>query len=143
MSKDRFTKFMQMEIDKINDHLPAKPLPLNLILKMKEPVYKLRDGDLTSLDLDEIEKIKELIPEKFWNQVLLPIIIIRRRDLGTAAFTVGGSDANLYIIQSIFEELPDFDMWKLSKSDKPKVFYRPHIRDIRKSYPTVTVIGFT
>jgi uncharacterized protein (UPF0216 family) len=131
-----------MEIDKINNHLPAKPLPLHLLLRMDEPVYKLRDGELTSIDPKEIDRIKELIPNRYWSSVLLPIIIIRRRDLGQSAFTVGGSEQNLYIIQSLFDELPPFEVWKVT-AEKNKVFYRPHIREIRKSYPTASVIGFS
>jgi len=139
---DKLSRFLQAEIDQINTHLPAKPVPLSLILKMKEPGYRLRDGQFSNFNDDEIELIKELIPEKYWRQVLLPIIIIRRRDLGQSAYTVGGSDPNRYIIESIFDELPSFELWRLEK-EETRIFYKPHIRQIRKKYKSTTVIGFT
>jgi len=140
---DRLSRFLQTEIDQINTHLPAKPIQLSLILKMKQPKYKLRDGQFSDFNSDEIESIKEIIPEKYWKQVLLPIIILRRRDLGAGAFTVGGTDPNRYLIEKLFaDDLPSFEIWRVEKKDI-KIFYKPQVRIIRKTYPSTTVIGFS
>lgn len=137
---DRLSKFLQHEIDMINVHLPKKVLSLKVIEKMEKPGVYLRDGTFNEIEQKEIERIKNLVPDQFKGQVLLPIIITRRRDLGLGAYTVGGSDPNLYVILSLFDELPDYKRWKTNKREK-YVLYRYQLRKIRKEYPTSTVIA--
>ncbi|MDH5402133.1 MAG: DUF61 family protein [Candidatus Heimdallarchaeota archaeon] len=139
---DKLSKHLQWEIDKINLHLPKSVVSLKNILNIEKPKIQLRDGDFIEFDTQEVEAIKEIIPEKYWGQVLLPIIITRRRDLGSSAFSVGGSDPNFYIILSLFEELKDYTIWKLD-NQLTNIFYRPQIKKIRKVFPTTTVIAFT
>lgn len=137
---DRLSKFLQNEIDMINVHLPKKVLSLKVIEKMEKPGVYLRDGTFNEIEQKEIERMKNLVPDQFKGQVLLPIIITRRRDLGLGAYTVGGSDPNLYVILSLFDELPDYKRWKTDKREK-YVLYRYQLRKIRKEYPTSTVIA--
>ena len=138
---DRLSKFLQHEIDTINVHLPKKVLSLKVIDKMEKPGVYLRDGTFNDIESKEIERIKNLVPDQFKGQVLLPIIITRRRDLGRGAYTVGGSDPNLYVILSLFDELPDYKRWKSKKRER-YILYRYQLRKIRTEYPTSTVLAF-
>jgi uncharacterized protein (UPF0216 family) len=139
---DRLSRVLQSEIDKINIHLPKKVISLRQVQLLSTPGVYLRDGEFTPFDEDELAKIQKLIPEQYWGHVLLPIIITRRRDLGDAVFTVGGSDANLYIVKQTYTELPSYDVWRVSV-DKENILYKYNLRAIRKEFNTTTVIAIT
>lgn len=139
---DRISKFIQTEIDQINVHLPIKVMSLANLIKSEQYEVQSRDGSIIQFDQKEIEFIKQLIPKNYWNQVLLPIIITRRRDLGAGSFTVGGSDPNLYIILSLFEKLPKYEIWKINKRES-YVIYKPQLKKIRKELDTTTTIAFS
>ncbi|MCY3410907.1 MAG: DUF61 family protein [Candidatus Heimdallarchaeota archaeon] len=139
---DKFSKYMKNQIDTINLHLPRKTLNLKQVLMLKEPSVKLRDGNVQRFEEEELEYVKSKIDQSSWHQILLPIIITRRRDFGDNAYTVGGDIGNLYLIMSLFEELPPFSVWKFNLP-KDKVFYKPQIQKIRKELKSLTVLAFT
>ena len=139
---DRLSRVLKSEIDKINNHLPKKVISLRKVQLLSEPGVYLRDGQFTPFDEDELVKIKKLIPEQFWGHILLPIIITRRRDLGEGIFTVGGSDANLYLVQQTYSELPIYDIWRVSEN-KENIVYKYNLRKVKKELKTTTVIAIT
>ncbi|MHA2402807.1 MAG: hypothetical protein ACXADH_07440, partial [Candidatus Kariarchaeaceae archaeon] len=65
-----------------------------------------------------------------------------RRDLGDDVFTVGGSDANLYLVQQTYSELPIYDIWRVSEN-KENIVYKYNLRKIRKELNTTSVIAIT
>lgn len=101
-----------------------------------------RTGSFTIYRLEEIDAIVEAIPKQFWGNVLLPIIITRRRDLGGGAYMISGSQANIYLILSSFNQLLQFDSWKLEQSEN-QIVYKYNLRSIRKKWKTVSVIAFS
>ena len=101
---DKLSKFLQIEIDQINTHLPSKPVKLSVLDGLKIQGYKSRDGNFTYFSTNEINQIKNMIPKDFWKHIQLPIIILRRRDLGTGAFTIGGTEENSYVTEKILDD---------------------------------------
>lgn len=138
---DKFSKFIQHEIDSINLHLPRKVLSLSMLLRLKEPVMKTRDNNIIEFDKDELEFIKDKIPQSAWNQVQLPIIITRRRDKGKSAYSISGGDPNVYLILSLFDDLGSYEYWRLNKREDYTI-YKYQLRRIRKKFPTVSIIAF-
>jgi len=140
---DKLSKFLQIEIDQINTHLPSKPINLSILDGLKTQGYKSRDGNFTHFSTNEINQIKNMIPKDFWKHVQLPIIILRRRDLGTGAFTIGGTEENSYVIEKILDDnLSNYLIWKNTEKNQ-KILYRPDISIVRKFFPTTTVLGFS
>ena len=140
---DKLSKFLQIEIDQINAHLPSKPVKLSVLDGYEIQGYQSRDGNFTHFAKNEITHIKNMIPKNFWKHVQLPIIILRRRDLGTGVFTIGGTEENSYVIEKILDDnLSNYLIWKNSETNQ-KILYRPDIIIIRKFLPTTTVLGFS
>ncbi|MCE7734555.1 MAG: DUF61 family protein [Candidatus Heimdallarchaeota archaeon] len=138
---DRLSKAIKFEIDSINSHLPIKVLTLRKIILLDKPGVKLRDGHYHEFNESELEQIKEKIPKQYWGHVQLPILMTRRRELGSGIYVIGGSEANLYLITSIVKELPKFDIWRIS-GEKNFRIYTIDLRQIRKKMPSTTVVAF-
>ena len=139
---DRLSKAIKFEIDSINTHLPIKVLTLRKILLMEKPGVKLRDGHFHEFDSDELTIIKEKIPKQYWGHVQLPVLITRRREMGTGVYVVGGSEPNLYLLLSLVRELPNYDTWRIA-AEKKYTIYTIDLRKIRKVMPTTTTVAFS
>lgn len=139
---DRLSKAIKFEIDSVNSHLPIKVMTLRKILEMDKPGVKLRDGHFHQFDIEELTAIKEKIPKQYWGHVQLPILITRRRELGTGVYVIGGSESNLYLALSVLKDLPNFDTWRI-RSDKNYTIYTIDLRQIRKVMSTTTTVAFS
>ncbi|MHA2249210.1 MAG: DUF61 family protein [Candidatus Kariarchaeaceae archaeon] len=139
---DKLSRVLKSEIDKINLHLPKKVISLKQLQLLEQPGVYLRDGHFNQFEEEELTRMKELIPQQYWGHILLPIILTRRKDLGEGAYSVSGSDANLYIILQLFEDLPSYDIWRIG-ADKDFTIYKYNLRKIKKELNSTTVIGFT
>ncbi len=139
LKKSRLERFLQFEIDNINNHLPKVTLPLKILLEHPEPSYICRDGTKIKMSTEEIKFISTLIPSIEWNSVKLPIILLRRRDLGNGAYTIAESMQNLYIIKKLLGE--EKSWWEFRYTNPSFVVYKPMLKEIRKILPSTSVIG--
>jgi len=141
---DRFTTFMNHEISKVNLHLPTQLLNLALTEKMENPGYRTRTKQFVGFDKDELNFIKENIPSMYYRRFELPIYLTRRKNLGAGLYVIGGSEANLYIIQKIINpELEEFHLWRLKKHDGfERYIYNYQLPEIRRRLRTTTVLAF-
>ncbi len=138
---DRLSKAIKYEIDSINTHLPTKVMTLRKLILMDKPGVKLRDGHFHEFDETELDSIKEKIPKQYWGHVQLPILMTRRREMGSGIYVIGGSEANLYLVLSIVRDLPNYDTWRIS-GEKNFNIYTIDLRQIRKKMSSTTVVAF-
>ena len=139
--KSRLEKFLQFEIDNINNHLPKVTVPLKIALNQESPQYVCKDGTKVTMSKKELELISSLIPSIEWPSVKVPIILLRRRDLGIGAYTVAGSLQNLYVVKKLLGEKTSW--WEFKYKDPSFVVYKPMLRTIRRALPSTSVIGIT
>jgi len=138
---DRLSKAIKFEIDSINSHLPIKVWTLRKVIELDQPGVKLRDGHFLEFNHTELDLIKEKIPKQYWGHVQLPILITRRREMGSGVYIIGGSEANLYLALSIVRDVPNFDIWRI-RGEKNFNIYTIDLHKIRKEMPSTTVIAF-
>ena len=139
-------KMIEHEIDSVNDHLPKKRVPLGELLKMDEPAYETRDGKKSVFKKEELTELAADIPEKFHENITLPIVILRRMDLGTGIHTIAGTKPELFIIHRSIQkvvgqvdlEWQDFPKWKPLER-----LARPEVQVLRRKLPSTTCIGIT
>jgi len=143
MYGDKIEKFLKYELDNINKHLPRK----RILLKkgLEENTYVSKGNDKISIDPREIQFLQSLCPENKLNSVYLPIIIVRRRDLGEGAYIISGESIEEFLV------LKAINKWKgdweefLKEKEKRHYFYlyKPDLLEIRKKLSTCTVIAFS
>lgn len=135
-------RLIQNDIDSSNDHLPSKKAALIELIQSDSPSFLTR-GRETSLFLkDEIAMLAEEVPSIHHDEFMLPIVIIRRMDLGTGIYTIAGSKTELFLISKILEQnnlrWDDLVSWR--PVDR---LARPQVQVVRRKLPSTTSLGFT
>ncbi len=79
------------------------------------------------------------------SSVHLPILIIRRRDIGQGTYVISGELIEQYLVLKTLEKI-EIDWNKFLEkqlASKDIYLYKPDLIQIRKRLPTSTVIGFS
>ncbi len=96
----------------------------------KNPTIKLRDGSEVEIDKEELELIKNIMPNNYLKLLKIPILIEVNPDAyGSGVYKISGI-AECYLISKILKK-------ELIKKDELFI-YRHELRQIRKLLPTTT-----
>ncbi|MCX8204062.1 MAG: DUF61 family protein [Candidatus Nezhaarchaeota archaeon] len=139
-AEERLLKaLLKHEVEKLNEHLPKEFKTLEELLSMRDPCVKTRDGGEIIFDRSELEMIASLLPEELRHQLRLPIVLLRRVDLGPGVFSVSGGRAEAYVALKLISRKGGV---KLDEVKLPLYIYRPEAQVLRRKLRTSTVIGF-
>ncbi|TXT56997.1 MAG: hypothetical protein BAJATHORv1_20595 [Candidatus Thorarchaeota archaeon] len=133
---------IEKEIDKINDHLPKKRYSISELSEMKKPGFVTRGGEFSAIKKEELEIISNECPEKYYSEVLLPIIILRRVDQGPGIYSIAGGKVELFLIGRMIGYV-DLEWSQLSEWKTIDRIARPQVQKIRSILKSTTAIGFT
>ena len=125
-------------MEKLNDHLPKEYKTLDELLSMDSPSVKARDGGEIIFDRGELELLAQLIPKELYGQLRLPIVLLRRVDLGPGTFSLSGGKVEAYLALKLLGQV---DV-NLDGVELPIYIYRPQVQELRRKLRTLTVIGF-
>jgi uncharacterized protein (UPF0216 family) len=125
-------------VEKLNDHLPKEYKTLDELLSMDSPSVKARDGGEIIFDRGELELLAQLIPKELYSQLRLPIVLLRRVDLGPGTFSLSGGKVEAYLALKLLGQV---DV-NLDGVELPIYIYRPQVQELRRKLRTLTVIGF-
>jgi hypothetical protein len=129
------------DVRRLNDHLPSKTVSLSDLLSHKELAIKTRDGSNFWIDKDELTKVASIVPTNLHTKLHLPIILIRRLDLGEGVFSVGGSRLEAFLAARILGITQEpFDAYE--SADIPLHLYRPQVQELRRKLRSLSVVGF-
>ena len=135
-------RLIHREIDTANDHLPRATVPLSELVLSDSPHYVTRTGEMSAFRDEEIEMLSKEVPVEFHDELRLPIVILRRLDLGTGIFTVAGGRTDLFFVQRMIVGQDDL-AWDTIKTWKPiHTLARPQVQVLRRRMPSTTCIGF-
>lgn len=129
---DTISKIIDIEIRKINDHLPASSKSLKELLREEIPSVKTKGGDDIVLLKDELIALAKLIPEENHNNIKLPIVALRRIDLGKGVYTLIGNEATI----KAFKEI-------LNVGKDSEYLYRPQVFELKRKFNSLVIIGFS
>jgi len=133
-----FKTLLQREVERINEHLPKEYRTLEELLSMESPSVKARDGGEIIFDRAELEMVARLLPKELHSQLRLPIVLLRRIDLGPGVFSVSGGKAEAYLTLKLLARKET----NLDEVELPLYIYRPEVQELRQRLRTLTVIGF-
>ena len=134
-------RFIERDIDSINDHLPVSRPTLKDLLELEIPEYLTRMGQKSAFKQEEIEQLAKEIPIKFHDDVRLPIVILRRMDLGRGLYSVTGSKPELFLVWKVIGQV-DLGWGKIAEWEPKDRIYRPQVQILRRKLPSTTCIGF-
>jgi uncharacterized protein (UPF0216 family) len=133
-------KMIERDIDTLNDHLPEARHTLSELIESESPRYKTRDGQFSEFRREELAKLAREVPSRFHEDILLPIVLLRRLDYGQGIYTVAGSKVELFTIHRILGYV-DLDWEGLGKWKPVERLARPQVQLLRRKLPSTTTIG--
>lgn len=143
MDQDRFLDTMlQNELQKLNRHLPKNRKTLRELLSEESPEVTTVGGETVRLRKNEIEAFSASLPDNLLDRVKLPLVLLRRRDLGPGAFTLLGDVYEEYTLAKLVNNFEgSFADFKESK-DPVLVFYKPQVSELIRRFHSLITVGF-
>jgi uncharacterized protein (UPF0216 family) len=129
------------EIRKLNTHLPRKRRTLNELLASADPCVDTVDGTLILLRKAELEELAKLVPQRYHDRLRLPLILLRRMDLGKSVYTVAGEPVEEFTVKKILGT-SETDYLPMRSDDRPFLIYRPEVSELLRKYHSLFVIAF-
>ena len=129
------------DIGKINSHLPKQRKTLKELLSEKDPQVPTVRGEKIRMKREDLQNLSDIVPENARERIKLPIILMRRMDLGPGAFTILGDpyeEFTLALLSGSFKG--NFDEFAQS-STRPLVIYRPQVTELLAKIHSLIVLG--
>ena len=143
MDRDGFFDVMlQNELRKLNTHLPKNRKTIRELLAEEQPSVSTVGGEKATMKKSEVEALSAVLPDSLRDKVRLPLVLLRRRELGPGAFTLLGDPNEEYAVSNILGEyngtLAEFQRSRQS----PTVFYKPQVSELTRRFHSLVVVGF-
>ena len=126
-------EFLKKQIKNLNTHLPKERNTLEKLLDMEKPRVTNRDGSKYRFKKSELNYLSEILSEKEYPKLRLPIMIRVSPQLGRGTSKITGK-----IEKKVISEILD----KEKEDEEELLIYRPETRKIRKKLPTTTQYVF-
>ncbi len=141
--RDRFSDaLLRDDMRRLNSHLPKNRRTLKELLNDPTPRVPAASGDLIKMKEPELEELSRSLPAEANTRVKLPIVLLRRRDLGPGAFTVMGDRYEEYAMLLLTESFKgSFEQFSEQKSDAI-VLFKPQISLLMRRFHSLLILGF-
>lgn len=141
--RDRFSDaLLRDDLGKLNSHLPKNRRTLGELLRDPAPRVQAASGDFIRMKKDELEELSRSLPIEARLRVRLPIVFLRRGDLGLGAFTVLGDRYEEYSMLLLAGSVQgSFEQYKEQESDVA-ILFKPQISSLMRRFHSLLVLGF-
>jgi uncharacterized protein (UPF0216 family) len=133
---------LQNELRKLNTHLPKNRKTIRELLSEDPPTVPTVGGAKVTMKKSEVEALSAELPDELRDKVKLPLVLLRRRELGAGAFTLMGDSYEEYALSRLLGDykgtLADFKRSRESST----VFYKPQVSELMRRFHSLIVIGF-
>jgi uncharacterized protein (UPF0216 family) len=141
--RDRFADAVfREELKRLNSHLPKNRRTLEELLADSSPTVSSISGHTIRMKREELGELYRSLPAEASKRVRLPIVLLRRSDLGTGAFTILGEPyeeyALLWLVGAFSGTFEDFK----SSTRGTVTIYKPQISELLRRFHSVILIGF-
>lgn len=136
-----FDAVLAHEIRKLNTHLPKQRRTLSELLTTKDPTVEAQDASFILLKADELQELAKIVPREYHDRLKLPIILLRRMELGKSIYTVSGDRIEEFTVKKILG-LTKEDYHQMYRDRDPAFLYKPHVSDLLRRFHSLVVIGF-
>lgn len=138
-SEKLLERLLSEEVKRINLHLPKSYKSLSELLCEDEPKVEAIDDSLIIMRKNELAELARNVPKEYYQQLKLPIVVIRMTSLGKGTFTLLGGTTNNLVIKRI---LGLTSLEKLDQNCEPGYLYRPHVQELLRRFKSLVIIGF-
>jgi len=137
-----FDVMLQNELRKLNTHLPKNRKTIRELLAEEQPSVSTVGGEKANMKKSEVEALSAGLPDALRDKVRLPLVLLRRRELGPGAFTLLGDPYEEFAVSNMLGEyhgtLAEFQRSRQSAT----VFYKPQVSELTRRFHSLVVVGF-
>jgi uncharacterized protein (UPF0216 family) len=130
------------ELHKLNNHLPKQRLTLTELLKKENPTAESMDGSSIVFKKSELEELASLVPSEYHDRIRLPIIVLRRMELGKSVYTVAGNPTEEFLVKKLLGMTSEEYHRRLRQEEPPAYLYRSQIVELIRRFHSLVVMGF-
>ncbi len=130
------------EMRRLNTHLPKKRQTITELLKEETPSVPSVDGSRIIMKRTELESLASKLGDDLHDRVKLPLVLLRRTELGPGAFTLLGDFVEEFALFNVTTDnkvtLEEFRKTHTT----PTIFYKPQVSELLRMFHSLIVIGF-
>ena len=131
---------IEREVEKLNQHLPKKPRSLAEIIESNNLSLETRDGGKIVIEKHELDMLSKLVPKEYWEDVKLPITLVRQIEKGRGVFTIAGGKVQQFVVAKVLG-LTELSFSELQKFNTPLFIYRPNAAQLKMKLRTSTIFA--
>lgn len=141
--RDRFfDALLYDDLRRLNAHLPKNRKTLGELLSESAPGVQAASGHFIRMKKDELEELSRSLPTEASARVKLPIVLLRRGDLGPGAFTVMGDSYEEYSMLLLAGSVHgSFEEYK-EEQPEPALIFKPQVSSLMRRFHSLLVLGF-
>jgi uncharacterized protein (UPF0216 family) len=136
-----FDALLGRELRKLNTHLPRQRRTLEELLTETNPTLPTVDGSVIVLKKEEIGELAKLVPQQYHHSIKLPLIILRRMELGRSIYTISGDKTEEFTVKKILGKT-NAEYHAMHSDNEPFFLYRPDVSELVRRFHSLVVIGF-
>ena len=136
-----FDALIGREIRKLNTHLPKERRTLKVLLGEPDPTLPTVDGSTIVFRKDELDELARIVPREYHDSLKLPIIVLRRMELGKSVYTVSGDKVEEFTVKRILGKTTA-EYNRMYLDTKPLFLYRPDISELLRKFHSLVIVGF-
>ena len=141
MSEKMLDLIWSLDIEKMNDHLPTEHKSLKDLLADDQPIVMTKKNQKHRIKKKDLEIVASYLPESEWENIKLPIVLLRRTNLAKGIYSVSGGIRELFIIFRITKKTEgDFSKFKLDEH-QPYIWKPEAFTAIRK-IGSIVIMGY-
>ena len=129
------------ELRKLNTQLPKQRRSLSELLKEDSPTLEAADGTEIILKRSDLEQLAKIVPAEYQDRVKLPILVLRRMELGKSIYTVSGERVEDFTVRKILG-LTNLEYLQMYKEQETSFLSRPQVTELIRKFHSLIVIGF-
>jgi uncharacterized protein (UPF0216 family) len=128
------------ELRKLNTHLPKQRTSLRELLLVEDPTVEAADGSAIVLKKSELQELANIVPAEYHASLKLPIIVLRRMELGRSVYTVSGERIEEFTVRKILG-LTNQEFHQMYRDQEPAFLYRSQVSELLWRFHSLFVIG--
>jgi uncharacterized protein (UPF0216 family) len=143
VDRDRFLDVtLQNELRELNKHLPKNRKTIRELLTEDLPTVSTVGGEKVTMKKGEVEALSAELPDSLRDRIKLPIVFLRRRDLGAGAFTLLGDSYEEYALSKLLGDYKGTPADFIRSRESPTIFYKPQVSELMRRFHSLVVVGF-
>ncbi|MHC1586666.1 MAG: DUF61 family protein [Candidatus Hecatellaceae archaeon] len=130
---DRYLAHISKLVEKLNAHMPKERKTLAQLLAEEDPYVEAVDGSKIYFKRRDLERLAGRIPRELHGRLHLPIVVVRRLEMGKGIYVVYGGEVEKRLVANLLG---------LSQVEGEIQLYRPQVSELLSQLKSLLTIGF-